>query len=152
MTDADFQNRLARLGNGGGSGGARPAENTPGPARDRREKLRRALTHLERGGVTGAHAYAPAFRSLARMGLIVKPLHYWSFPGLTAFGFVMLTTLIGGTVILSLAMGQVPRVVHRIIEAGPVVFFGLNAVLAVCFAAIHKLKARRIGLPKWRDL
>ena len=126
--------------------------NSTEPTPNRHEKLRRALAHLERGGVTGAYAYGPAFRSLARAGYIVRPLHYWSFPGLTAFGFFMLVVLIGGTVTVCLTMGFVPRPVHRVMSAGPVVFLGVNFALALVFAAAHKIKARRIRLPEWRDL
>lgn len=121
-------------------------------AQDRHEKLRRALAHLERRGVTGSHAYAPAFRLIARAGFIPKPLHYWSFLGLTAFGFVMLVVLLGGTAIVCLTMGYVPRRVHRVVEAGPVVFLGVTVALALVFAAVHKIKARQIGLPRWQDL
>ena len=133
-------------------GKARPPRPMPSPAPDRREKLRRALLHLERGGVTGSRAHAPAFRSLARAGLIVRPLHYWSFPGLTAFGFVMLAVLLGGAAVVAVALGHVPRPVRAMIEAEPVVFLAVAFALAVVFAGIHKGKARRIGLPAWRDL
>ncbi|WP_371036659.1 MULTISPECIES: DUF6404 family protein [unclassified Rhodosalinus] len=122
------------------------------PTPNRHEKLRRALAHLERGGVKGAHAYAPAFRSLARAGYILRPLHYWSFLGLTALGFFMLVVLIGGTVTVCLTMGFVPRPVHRVVSAGPVVFLGVSVALALVFAAAHKIKARSIRLPKWQDL
>ena len=118
----------------------------------RRDKLRRALAHLERGGVTGARAYAPVFRWLARSGVIVRPLHYWPFLGLTAFGVVVLSALIGGAATLAAAIGPVHRPARAVIEAGPVFFLGLVSALSLGFAALHRRQARRIGLPKWRDL
>jgi hypothetical protein len=121
-------------------------------ASTRRDKLRRALAHLERGGVTGARAYAPVFRWLARSGLIVRPLHYWSFLGLTSFGAVVLSALVGGAATLAAAIGAVHRPALAVIEAGPVFFLGLVSALSLGFAALHRMQARRIGLPKWRDL
>lgn len=38
------------------------------------------------------------------------------------------------------------------IEAGPLVFLGVTLVLSVVFAGLHRIKARKIGLPGWRDL
>ena len=151
MSDTRFGERLSRLQvNDPAPTG--PARTMPGPSVDRREKLRRALVHLERGGVTGSLAYAPAFRSLARAGVIIRPLHYWSFMGLTAFAFVMLTTLVGGAALIAVAVGQVLRPVRAVIEAGPIVFLGVTLTLSLAFAAIHKIKARQIDLPGWRDL
>ena len=152
MSDTRFEERLSRLQQANEPVPAGPARTMPGPAPDRREKLRRALVHLERGGVTGSHAYAPAFRSLARAGVIIRPFHYWSFMGLTAFGFVMLTVLVGGAAIITVAIGHVPRPVRAVIEAGPIVFIGVTLTLSLAFAGIHKFKARKIGLPRWRDL
>lgn len=156
MSDARFEDRLARLSQQGRAVGARPAGQpggtVPPAAPDRRERLRLALAHLERGGVTGSNAYAPIFRSLARAGMIIRPLHYWSFTGLTVFGFVLLAMLLGGAALAALALGHVPRPVRAMIEAGPIVFVGVTLVLSLAFAAIHKIKARQIGLPEWQDL
>ena len=152
MSDTRFEERLSRLRKVNEPVPAGPAGQMPGPSKDQREKLRRALVHLERGGVTGSRAYAPAFRSLARAGVIIRPFHYWSFMGLTAFGIVMLTVLVGGAAFITVAIGQVAGPVRAMIEAGPIVFFGVTSALALVFAAVHRVKARKIDLPRWRDL
>lgn len=150
MSDTRFESRLERHSPMNDSVPAGPARTTPVPAPDRCEKLRRALVHLEQGGVTGPHAYAPVFRSLARAGVIIRPFHYWSFLGLTTFGFVMLSVLVGGAVMIVIVIGHVPRAVRAKIEAGPILFLAVTLALSFAFAAIHKIKARQIGLPRWR--
>ncbi len=152
MPDTRFENRLARLLQENGPVPVRPAGAMRGPGPDRRERLRRALAHLERGGVTGSKAYAPAFRSLARSGVIIRPFHFWSFIGLTGFGVAMLTILLGGAAVATIAIGHVPRPVRAMIEAGPVVVSVVTLALSLGFAGFYKIQARRIGLPQWRDL
>jgi hypothetical protein len=152
MSDTRFESRLERHQPMNDSVPAGPAPTTPVPAPGRSEKLRRALAHLERGGVTGSHAYASALRSLARTGVIIRPFHYWSFLGLTAFGFVILSVLVGGGAMIAVAIGHAPLAVRSMIEAGPFVFLGVALVLSVVFAGLHWIKARKIGLPRWRDL
>lgn len=152
MSDSRLEDRLARLSQPREDVSSGPARPISAPSSDRREKLRRALVHLERGGVTGSSAYAPVFCLLARAGVIIRPFHYWSFLGLTAFGGVMLCILLGGTAMIAVAIGQVPRPVRAMIEAGPVVFLAATLALSLFFAAMCKIKARQIGLPRWRDL
>jgi hypothetical protein len=124
-----------------------------GPASGRSEKLRRALAVLEQRGLAGGEANPAAFRSLAKAGIVVKPYYFWSFLGLFIFAFVLLTTLIGGPVMLWVASG-IPLIgaASAIVDAGPMPFFAVNAVLAMAFAASFRFKARRFGLPAWRDL
>ncbi len=141
MSDRRLEDRLARH-----------AATMPVQEPDGHDRLRRALLHLERGGVTGSHAYAPVFRSLARAGIIVPPLHYWSLPGLTAFAFVMLTVLVGCAAMIAVATGHPPVAVRAMIGAGPLVFVAVMLALSVGFAWLHHRKAQRIGLPLWRDL
>ncbi|WP_316015691.1 DUF6404 family protein [Roseobacter sp. HKCCA0434] len=125
---------------------------TSAPATNRRERLARALRVLERGGITGSHAYAPALRGLASLGLIVKPFHFWSFPALAIVGILLMSALFGLAIWASLAIGIVPRPIATVIEAGPIVFVAVMTIGGLFFAIAHRRKARQIGLPKWSDL
>ena len=125
---------------------------TPARARNRNERLHLALLHLAQGGITGSSAYSPLFRAMGRIGVTPKPLHYWSWPGLIAFFMALAmfcAVLVTG---LGALFGQVPRPVRGMIDTGPTVFFTAAFGLSVIFAAIHKVQARQIGLPRWRDL
>jgi hypothetical protein len=135
------------------SGRERRADAVTAPASDRFEKRRRALAVLEQCGLAGSEANAPAFRALAKEGIVVKPLVFWSFPGLFIFAFLLLTTFLGGPVMLWVASG-IPLIgaASAIADAGPLPFLAVNAALAVAFAALFRIRARRLGLPAWKDL
>ena len=152
MSSTDFNERLARLQKKGAPDGPNgPAGGGPSGG-DRKAKLARALFYLDRGGIRGNYAYAPAMRALARRGIIVTPLHYWSWPGLFAL-FVVIMCLVGAASLgANAAFGPLRGPIRGMIEAGPVVFAGLTTVLAIGFATLHKVQAARIGLPRWRDL
>ncbi|GGH19913.1 hypothetical protein SAMN05444007_101305 [Cribrihabitans marinus] len=153
MPNTSFEDRLSRLQERQEQS-FRAASEKPAhrKATTRRERLTLALAHLERGGVTGAFAYAPVFRMLAAIGLGPRPLFYWSWIGLVIFGFALFTGIFGGVIYLSVQFGHVARPVQVMIEAGPDVLLVVNTVLALGFAAIHKFKAMQMGLPRWRDL
>ncbi len=151
MSAFRFQSNLNKTHANTASSEARVLHNFE-KAASRKDRLAIALNLLAQGGVTGNYAYAPAFRGLARAGLIIKPLHYWSFLGLTLFTAILFCVLAALTIIASLLLGVMPRPVFRMIEAGPVVFFAGNIALSMIFAFIHRFKAKQIGLPKWRDL
>lgn len=150
MSQTDFHTRLARLTpREKGQASVAP---TPPRARNRRERLHVALLHLAQGGITGSYAYSPLFRAMARIGLTPKPLHYWSWAGLIVFFMALAVFIAALAIVLSLVAGQMPRPVRSMIASGPTVFFTGAFVLSVIFAAIHKVQARQIGLPRWRDL
>ncbi|MEW9918671.1 DUF6404 family protein [Marimonas sp. MJW-29] len=159
MGQSSFEDRLARLREKEAQAtpqqpNARKAPEVPHgkPASNRRERLILALAHLERGGVTGAYAYAPAFRALARAGIIVKPLHYRSWIGLVIFFLFLFSAVTVLAVVIGVLMGHLPRPIRSLIEAGPVVYLMLTLTFGIGFAAVHKIKAAQIGLPRWRDL
>lgn len=158
MSVDDHKARLARLSEAHAAReeARQPRMQPPGAGegapRSRRHKVQRALWHLEQGGITGAHAYAPLFRALARIGFAPKPLFYWGWVPLFLFGFMLFTSLMGLAVVLSLLLGVMPRPIMTMIEAGPTVFFSLMAVMALAFTAYHKVKATALELPRWRDI
>ena len=153
MRNVSSQSRLSGLVATQSSGREERTDAVTGPASDRSEKLRRALAVLNERGLAGGEAHAPAFRALAKAGIVVKPLPFWSFLGLFTFAFLLLTTFIGGPVMLWVASG-IPLIgaASAIVDLGPVPFFAVNAALAVVFAALCRIRARRLGLPAWRDL
>lgn len=151
MSDTGFQSRLSQLETVANLR-ARQTKPTFPKARNRKEKLAIALAHLEQGGITGAYAYAPLFQFCAKMGFIIKPLHYRSWAGLILF-FMATTVCIAAFVLFAVAVtGTMPRPVRGLIEAGPKVFFSGAFVLSAFFASLHKLKALQIDLPNWRDI
>ena len=152
MPSKDFERRLQDITAKRGAGGS--AQPTPNrfPATDRREKLRRALSELAGAGIKGNSAYAPLFRKLAGRGLIIKPLHFWSFLPLALFGLVAIGTCLGLGVALAFALGHFPRPVLALLEAGPGVFLAVTGMLGLMFAAYHKLQVRNANLPRWQDL
>ena len=155
MAQADFQARLQRLErrtpqpaapetpaprSGGGGGGTR------------RDRLNRALQILDRNGVRGDWAYSKVFRMLARVGLGPKPLHFWSAPALFFGSFVFFTLLMGTVIGLAIAMDAVSGPIRGAVNAGPVAFFGMMLLMSTGFTVLHRVQARRMGLPRWRDL
>ena len=159
MSRSSFEDRLARLKQKETHAQqvtpapvGRPQVPLPEKAANRRERLQLALAHLERGGVTGAYAYAPAFRALAAMGIILKPLHYRSWIGLILFFVILMTVMTGVATIMAVWLDARPRWLRAVYQHGPIWFFGLTTVFGIGFAAVHKLKAAEIGLPRWRDL
>ena len=159
MSKTSFEDRLARLRQKEMqsqpampqmAGGPQPS--LPDKAGNRRERLHLALAHLERGGVTGSYAYAPAFRALAGMGIILKPLHYRSWIGLILFFVILMTFLTGLATVMAVVIDAKPRWLRAVYQHGPIWFFGLTTAAGIGFAAVHKIKAAEIGLPRWRDL
>ena len=154
MPQDDFQRRLERLNARTTSPEPSPAAATSPwePATTRKEKLHRALSLLAQNGVKGAYAYSPIFRGLARIGLPPKPMFFWSPIALVLFGWALFIVFMGGGGLVAIAMGQVSGPVRGMVDAGPAAFFSLTGVMSVLLAAWHKLRARQMGLPRWRDL
>ncbi len=153
MADARFQSRLAALeANAQALFNAQRAAHDLPKSRNRKEKLAIALAHLERGGVTGIYAYAPLFARCASFGVILKPLHYRSLGGLVAF-FMSLALVMAVFILGVVAVtGTMPRPVRGMIDAGPLVFFSGAFLFSMVCAGFHKLKARKLRLPQWRDI
>ena len=148
-----FEARLSRIAADAAQSQTPSPRRASAPAQGRKAKLPRALSLLDRAGIRGNYAYAPAFRALARLGLIVKPLHFWSPLPLVLFGFAVISACMGLGIGLSLVMfDHPPRVVQRIIESGPLAFFAVNAVLGVGFALLHWWQARQAALPRWAEI
>ena len=154
MSDASFEARLARIGAVQPEPSRQPQHNAPLPqkARNRRERLQLALAHLSRAGITGNYAYAPAFRGLAKMGLIMKPLHFWSYAGLVTFSWILFAAIFAGTVVACLLLGVMPSPVRGLISAGPTVWVVVNSVMALAFAVLIKAQVKGADLPRWKDL
>ena len=149
MSQNEFERRLQRL-----NAQAEPEQpqSAPARARTRSERLDRALHALQERGVTGAYAYAPAFRALKAIGLGPRPLHFWSTPGLFIFGFFMVIAIGIFIIALALILGHAPRPVRVMLQTPVEVNLIVCAVLGAAFAAVHRVQANRIGLPRWRDL
>lgn len=117
-----------------------------------KDRLVHALAILEQGGITGGKAYSPIFTMLARSGFILKPLHFWSFAGLSALAFAVLTAFVGLVLGVAMVLGFNTGPVAAVINAGPFAILALNVVLGMGFAFIHWLQASNLGLPDWSDL
>jgi len=152
MSDTSFESRLAQLESKAQAKQQQQGAPKLPKSRNRKEKLAIALAHLESGGVTGTYAYAPLFQVCARIGIIMKPLHYRSWIGLILFFMALAIFITAFVLIASLMTGVMPRPVRGMIDAGPQVYFSGVFVLSIVFAGIHKFKAYQIGLPRWRDI
>ncbi|WP_425052540.1 DUF6404 family protein [Psychromarinibacter sp. S121] len=159
MPSQDFQRRVQELNAQSQRASAAHAARRPAappapgePAPNRRARLERALWMLQQGGITGSFAYSPLFRALACVGIIIRPVHFWSPLPLALAFFAALCGIFWVTIQITQTIGVVPRPVARMIEAGPVVFCCVMGGLSVVYALWHKMQALRIGLPRWRDL
>ena len=122
-------------------------------ARTRREKLDKALYLLAQGGIEGHAAYPSLFIKLARKGIILKPLQFWSALGLFLYDFVIFLLVFAFFLYLGGIIGKVPAFVELLlIRGGPdVVLLAISAIAAV-ITLRFRIQAVRLGLPKWRDL
>jgi hypothetical protein len=147
-----FEDRLSRLETTRKATASTPhPKHSLPPASSRRERLSRALVQLDRIGIRGAYAYAPALVGLAKAGLIVKPFFFWNKLLLFVFGFFFFSLLFGGTLAVCLAMGVTPRPIRGMIEAGPLVFLGMMLGLSILWTGWHVIAVRGSDLPSWRD-
>ncbi len=151
MPNQSFADRINRINQGQSATHAATAP-TPAPSSGRKAKLQQALHFLGQAGIHGNYAYAPVFRSLAKAGIIIKPMHYWSFVPLTLFSFCLFAFIFGGTTLLCLYLGVVPRPVAGLIRLGPMANLIIWAMLALGLSGLLKFQAKRARLPKWCDL
>ena len=150
MRGASFEDRLRRMS-------AQDAAGTPaaGP--------RRALDRYDAGLDLARHSgLRPArsllLRELARLGVPVAPLCYWSAPGLFLWALVLMGAAFGGALWLTHRMftaldvdGINPQMQAAFMVAYAAVL-AVSAALAAVFALWQRWRARRAGLPPWAQI
>jgi len=152
MSSSSFEARMDRLSE---SQLVRPANANHPPLRraeNRHEQLALALDHLDRLGVPRDVSYPPLFRALAHVGIILRPMHFWSMSGLI-LSFVMVFAALSGLLIAAASLlGEKPVLVQVLIGAGPLIFAALAFGLGLVFAMVLKSRSYVRDLPHWRDL
>jgi Family of unknown function (DUF6404) len=121
-------------------------------ARNRKDRLDRALRDLAQAGITGDRAYAPFWRWLARRGLIVRPFHYWNFVALCLAGFVMFPGVTALLFWMAFTLDVMPRPLQGMLRAGPNAVLGGIVAMGIIWALVHRVQAHVHKLPRWRDL
>ena len=159
MTQDMFQDRLARLqGQRAERQEQQQAEARaqfalpPGQRRSRRDTVMLARAALNREGIRDSYSYPALLRGLSRLGLWVKPLHYWNPIGLLIYMMIMFVILFAGTAVVCVTIGVVPRFVFRMIEMGMVGLVYIPAGLGALVAVVIKVQAWSRTLPSWREL
>ena len=159
MTQDAFQERLARLqGRQAEQREQKQAEAKaqfalpPGQRRSRRDTVLLARAALNREGIRDSHSYPALLRGLSRLGLWVKPLHYWNTVGLLAYMMILFVVLFAGSALVCVLIGFVPRYIYRMIEMGVVGLVYIPAGLGAAAALYIKVQAWSASLPSWREL
>lgn len=159
MSDAEFNARLARIQQSrtqAGTGAPRPGPgSSPGPAKNYRERLHRALAYAAAAGISRDAGFPPLMRALAAIGIPVRPLHYKSAASLFISGVFIGLLCFGGVLWLvsSPQVGAPTRgPIAGLVSLGWPGVWAISACIGVAFMVIIKAQASRAGLPRWRDL
>lgn len=115
-----------------------------------RQKLQQALGLAGEAGISGS--FPPFLRSLSKLGLPVRPLHYMSVPGLVLFLTLGLSalTLCFHWIAMSVDSGARPIRLLQSLGVEGSVAFGVAAGMLT--AIVIRFQALRADLPAWRDL
>lgn len=153
-----FEDRVSRLAVAKRPARVEPrahAQDWPQPTGGtRRQKLTNALYFLEqKAGLARRSSYTPLFRGLSKVGLIIKPLHFWSFAPLMLFhSFAMLVVVIF-TVGLGVGVfAAPPRAVVAFLNAGLLGQLGVVFTLSGLATVLVRRQATKLHLPQWSDL
>ncbi|WP_282120502.1 DUF6404 family protein [Ruegeria atlantica] len=149
MSKPDFQERLRRLEEKQHK--SAPQVERP-PASDKRERLQRALEATDAAGISRAESFPPFHKFLFKLGFTPKPFFYMSSLWLM---------VIGGGVVFLIFGGVLYSEIGATIKRGPVAglyrvgwqgVYLITVITAIGFSVYHKVRAKKAGLPRWRDL
>lgn len=149
MSAQSFQERIRRI-EGRGHREVAPARVMHRSNNDQ-DRLVIALGLLKRNGIRIESSYPMVFKWLARSGVVLRPLHFWSLLGLTVLVFCGMSLILAAMVIGSIFLSKTPEPIALLLSGGPAVFLGLNFLVAAIYATAMKAHARRLGLPRWED-
>ena len=121
-------------------------------AKTRREKLDKALYLMAQGGVKGRSAYPPLFDAFAQIGLVFKPLQFWSIWALFIYGFVIGWAGVFALSFFCLVTGIMPRAFAHLLQTGIGGVLVFILLLSAFSVALVRRQAHRCQLPRWEDL
>lgn len=115
-----------------------------------RQKLQQALGLASEAGISGS--FPPFLRSLSKLGLPVRPLHYMSVPGLVLFLTLGLSAVILCFHWIAMSVDIAARPVRLLQNLGVSGSVAFGVVAGLLTAIIIRFQALRADLPAWRDL
>ncbi|HLQ18756.1 MAG TPA: DUF6404 family protein [Tabrizicola sp.] len=115
-----------------------------------RQKLQSALAVASEAGISGS--FPPLLRSLSKLGLPVRPLHFMSVPGLVLFLTLGLSAVILGFHWLAISMDVASRPVRMLQNLGVSGSIAFGVFAGILTAIVIRYQALRADLPAWRDL
>lgn len=113
-------------------------------------KLQRALGLASEAGISGS--FPPFLRSLSKMGLPVRPLHFMSVPGLVLFLTIGLSAVLLSFHWLALSVENASRPVRILRDLGVSGSITFGVLAGLLTAIVIRFQALRADLPSWRDL
>lgn len=119
---------------------------------DYREKLDRALMLAGAAGISRSAAFPPLLRSLSKLGLPVRPLHFMSTLGLVVFLFLGMATLFLAFHWLAVSIDVNAWALNKLRQLGQPGVVAAAALVALITAVVVRFQALRADLPVWRDL
>lgn len=117
---------------------------------DYRLRLQRALDQATEVGITGS--FPPLLRSLSKLGLPVRPLHYMSVPGLVMFLTLGLSAVILCFHGIAMSVDSAARPIRLLQNLGVSGSIAFGVVAGILTAIVIRFQALRTDLPAWRDL
>ena len=117
---------------------------------DYRQKLQRALGLANEAGISGS--FPPFLRSLSKLALPVRPLHYMSVPGLVIFLTLGLSAIILCAHGLAMSVDSAARPIRMLQNLGVSGSIAFGVVAGMLTAIVIRFQALRADLPAWRDL
>lgn len=115
-----------------------------------RLKLQRALGLATEAGITGS--FPPLLRSLSKLGLPVRPLHYMSVPGLVIFLTLGLSSVILCFHGIAMSLDTTVRPARLLQNLGVSGSIAFGVMAGLLTAIVIRFQALRADLPAWRDL
>ena len=116
------------------------------------QKLDRARKLAREADLKLSYDVQPLLRAFGKLGLPVRPIHFMSATGLFTHYFVAPGTVFLGIHWLVATLDFNRWVLIKIKELGPIGALALAACVALFDTAVVRARARRSGLPNWRDL
>jgi hypothetical protein len=117
-----------------------------------KQRLERALAETTDAGLSPASTFPPLLRSLSRMGLPVRPLHFMSTPGLVIFLFLGLAAIFLAFHWLAVSLDVNAWAFNKLRQLGQTGIVAIAAVLALLTAIVIRAQAISRDLPRWGDL
>ncbi len=116
------------------------------------QKLDRARKLAREAGLKLSYDVPPVLRVFGKLGLPVRPIHFMSATGLFSYYFLVLSPVFVGFHWITTNFEFDAWVLKKLKELGVKGTLVLAALVTLFDTFMVRLRARRYGLPSWRDL